>query len=257
MRLLQSNRSDHDVSTADSSTCRTPPKELDVVLGDFSERLAAHAEASKMASHAPLPPAASEAVVGQQIARDPQWSALERTAMQPGAWLASMTPGMTPEPLFRNRWLNPADTYIPMDVRHQLTAMFEATEPQVILLEQLHRENTLAEALELRDRVSARTLTPRREIAMLHGESVAMDQYPVSGYGVYLPKPGGGGMDAIDQQDLPRTSAILEGKAFAAVERGEAVLAWFAAHGLCPTEDVEQIRAALHANASRYLARMR
>lgn len=194
---------------------------------------------------------------GQEIEGPPadlEWSGFIRTTLHPGSYLATLSPGMTPDALFRNVHLNPSDLYIEPRLREELTVVFSAIESQLRSIEVAHKETALAEAMQLSPYLPNRVERPKRVTVSSDTGAAEMDEYRPRGFQVYLPSEFGG-MRVIDQHDLPMTSRVLELKAFTAVEVGEAVVAWFERIGLCPADEALAIRADLHQAANRFVTR--
>ena len=199
----------------------------------------------------------SEGVVGyraEEASGDQEWDGFARSNLQPGSYLATLSPGMSPSALFRNVHLNPSDLYIEPQVREELLAVFSVIQSQLQSIEVAHKETAVSEAVQLRQQLPHRVARPKRVVVSTDTESVTVDEYRPRGFQVFLPN-GSDGMQIINQHDLPVTARVLELKAFTAIEIGEAVVAWFERIGLCPADEAAEIRADLHDAAGRFVRR--
>jgi len=99
------------------------------------------------------------------VSEDAEWNALPRTDLDPGPWMATLGPGLSADPLFRNRHLNPADTYIPKPLRAELCLLFETMRGRLTSLDDAHRTIPYQEAIRLRSRVPSTLAMPKVETA--------------------------------------------------------------------------------------------
>ncbi|MGE0142340.1 MAG: hypothetical protein AB7I19_03695 [Planctomycetota bacterium] len=189
---------------------------------------------------------------------DPEWEAFPRSEIEPGYYISALSSTMSASSLFRNKFLNPNDSYLAPPQRASLENFLISIRASVDSMESAVSKAANEEAGRLFGSV------PHIELPKISKQHVdeegnihELEGVPISslGPGVILYRDGQ--YYGISMRDLPSARDMYARRAYLVVEIGAVITAWFQFHAnLTPSEaDAILQNIVAHAERTRDLAR--